>query len=78
MEIPRRIWTVSYTHLDVYKRQLFVELARAYNLAGQYEQALDVLHGHTLVPCEGGEHAVADQYMFAQHEMCIRDSPIRC
>ena len=53
--------------MEMSRDDLFVELARAYNLAGQYEQALDVLHGHTFVPCEGGEHAVADQYMFAQH-----------
>ncbi len=42
-----------------------IELARAYNQKGAYESALKVLSGHTFVPCEGGEHAVAEQYMLA-------------
>ena len=29
------------------------------------EEALKVLLSHAFVPCEGGEHAIADQYMFA-------------
>ena len=44
-----------------------IELARVYNLNEQYDQALEVLSRHVFVPCEGGEHAVADQYMFAHH-----------
>ena len=46
---------------------LCVELARALNLAGKYDEALDLLQTHVFVPCEGGEHAVAEQYMFARH-----------
>lgn len=45
---------------------LTLELARAKNQAGDYQGALKVLLGHTFVPCEGGEHAVATQYMFAK------------
>lgn len=44
-----------------------IELARAYNCGGEYEKALDLLASHTFVPCEGGEHAVAEQYMFAHY-----------
>lgn len=44
---------------------LLTELAKAYNQALQPEKALAVLMGHPFVPCEGGEHAVADQYLFA-------------
>ena len=44
-----------------------IELARAYNQSGEYEKALLVLKSHTFVPCEGGEHTVAEQYMFAYH-----------
>lgn len=29
------------------------------------EQAIKTLMSHSFVPCEGGEHAIADQYMFA-------------
>ena len=44
---------------------LLTELAKGYNQALQPEKALAVLMGHPFVPCEGGEHAVADQYLFA-------------
>ena len=46
-----------------------LELARAYNQAGQYENALTLMLSHEFVPYEGGEHAVAEQYMFALHQM---------
>ena len=46
---------------------IFIELARAYNQAGEYDRALGLMLDHAFVPCEGGEHAVAEQYMFALH-----------
>ena len=44
---------------------IYIELAKAYNLQGEYDKAIALLSGHAFVPCEGGEHAVADQYMWA-------------
>ena len=44
---------------------ILVELAKAYNQSFQPDEALKVLMSHDFVPCEGGEHAIADQYMFA-------------
>lgn len=44
---------------------ILTELAKAYNQAGKPDDALAVLMGHDFVPCEGGEHAIADQYIFA-------------
>lgn len=44
-----------------------LELARAYNQNGSFDEAVKLLDSHTFVPCEGGEHAVAEQYMFAYH-----------
>ncbi len=41
------------------------ELAKAYNQNFEPEKAIEVLMGHNYVPCEGGEHAIADQYLFA-------------
>lgn len=41
------------------------ELAKAYNQAQSPEKALRTLLDHCFVPCEGGEHAIADQYLFA-------------
>lgn len=42
-----------------------IELAKAYNQNMQPEKAIEILSNHNFVPCEGGEHAVADQYIFA-------------
>ena len=42
-----------------------VELAKAYNQSGLYDQAIETLMSHRFVPCEGGEHSIADQYIFA-------------
>lgn len=44
---------------------VLTELAKAYNQALRPEMAIDTLMSHEFVPCEGGEHAIADQYMFA-------------
>lgn len=44
---------------------ILTELAKAYNQMDEPDQALEVLASHEFVPCEGGEHAIADQYMFA-------------
>lgn len=41
--------------------------AQALNQAGKPEQALSLMQKHQFIPCEGGEHAVADQYMFANY-----------
>ncbi|MBE6589792.1 MAG: DUF5107 domain-containing protein [Ruminococcaceae bacterium] len=42
-----------------------VELSKAYNQAGLPEKAIETLMSHSFVPCEGGEHSIADQYLFA-------------
>ena len=44
---------------------VLTELAKAYNQAFMPDKAINVLMSHDFVPCEGGEHAIADQYMFA-------------
>jgi tetratricopeptide (TPR) repeat protein len=48
---------------------IVLERARALNQMTRPEQALALLAGHTFVPCEGGEHAVAEQFMFAHHQL---------
>lgn len=47
--------------------ELVVELARAYNHAGKPDMALDALLARNFVACEGGEHYIADEYMFAHY-----------
>lgn len=49
--------------------ELYIELAKAYNQAMQPEKALELLSGHVFVACEGGEHAIADQYMYAHFQI---------
>ncbi len=51
------------------REDIAIELCRALNMAGEYEQALDVLTKKQFTPCEGGEHAVTEQYMFAHHAL---------
>jgi len=48
---------------------ILTELAKAYNQADMPVKALDVLLNHDFVPCEGGEHAIADQYIFANFNL---------
>ncbi|HBP39190.1 MAG TPA: hypothetical protein DD640_10735, partial [Clostridiales bacterium] len=47
--------------------EIVLEWTQALNQAGRYEEALNLLASHRFVPCEGGEHAVAEQYLFARH-----------
>jgi len=49
----------------LHRDDLLTELAKAYNQALLPDKALHTLMSHDFVPCEGGEHAIADQYMFA-------------
>ena len=49
----------------VTRDDILTELAKAYNQCDMPDAAIDVLMSHDFVPCEGGEHAIADQYMFA-------------
>lgn len=51
----------------IYRDDIVVELARAYNHLGQPEKALKALHDRAFVACEGGEHYIADQYMYAHY-----------
>ena len=46
-----------------------IELCRAYNRMGAWEKALSLLEKTDFTPCEGGEHAVAEQYMFAHYAL---------
>ena len=47
------------------REDVLVELAKAYNQNGEYDLAINSLLSHNFIPCEGGEHAIADQYMYA-------------
>lgn len=47
--------------------EIIVELARAYNHLNKPDEALNALLGRNFVACEGGEHYIADQYMYAYY-----------
>lgn len=51
---------------------LFVELAKSYNQNEEHERAIEVLLDRKFVSCEGGEHAIADQYIFAHLSLGIK------
>ncbi len=51
---------------------IVIEYVRALNACGLYEKAREVLLSKQFTPCEGGEHAVALQYMAATHGMAKR------
>lgn len=53
------------TKHTVTRDDVLTELAKAYNQCFMPDKALKTLLSHNFVPCEGGEHAIADQYMFA-------------
>ena len=56
----------EYLEKSGYDRDdLTVELARAYNRAGKPEKAIETLLSRQFVACEGGEHYIADEYMYA-------------
>ena len=51
------------------REDIVIELCRAYNRMGEWNKALELLNRTNFTPCEGGEHAVAEQYMFAHHAL---------
>ena len=59
------------------REDLILETCMALNLAGRYADAYAELEKHDFVPCEGGEHAVAEQYIHACMgqglEKCLED-----
>ncbi|MBC2602670.1 DUF5107 domain-containing protein [Puniceicoccus vermicola] len=60
------------SHVDPTKTirdDLILEWARAHNQAVDPQGALALLNVYNFVPCEGGEHAVVEQYMFSHHMM---------
>lgn len=51
------------------REDVTITLCHALNLAGSHEQVLEIMRNKRFTPCEGGEHAVAEQYMFAHHAL---------
>lgn len=47
--------------------EIYVELARAYNHLVKPDKAIETLLARKFVACEGGEHYIADQYMYAYY-----------
>ena len=73
-------WEKRIAFLEPYctpegREDLLIEYVRALNQGGRYEQAIEALLSRPFTPCEGGEHAVAEQYMLARHALgrqCLR------
>lgn len=68
---PAKKIELILTH-TVTRDDVLTELAKAYNQNMQPEKALEVLLNHEFVPCEGGEHAIADQFITAHLILGLR------
>ncbi|MGI5899696.1 MAG: DUF5107 domain-containing protein [Christensenellales bacterium] len=60
----------QYIQAQIGRRQarddIALELVKAHNASGDYETALTTLLAHRFIPAEGGEFAIASQYMFSK------------
>ena len=65
-EAPEKIAAFILSR-DFNRDDIIVELARSYNHMNEEEKALEVLLGRKFVACEGGEHYIADEYMYAHY-----------
>ena len=65
LSVPAKEKIEFLTSHNITRDDCFTELAKAYNQNLQPEKAIETLMSHSFVPCEGGEHAIADQYLFA-------------
>ncbi len=62
------IWE-SAGHAVSERDDLFLQGVHAANQAREWRRALEMLDSHTFIPCEGGEHAVAEEYLFANYAL---------
>lgn len=63
---PKERLSFLNSHKSIISRDdIMLEWARAYNMNGQEDKAIELLKNRNFVPAEGGEHAVAEQYMMA-------------
>ena len=67
--LPAREKLELFSRYPITRDDCYTELAKAYNQAGEAELAVKTLLSREFVPCEGGEHAIADQYLFAHLQM---------
>ena len=51
------------------REDVIIELCRAYNRMGAWEKTVALMDKTDFTPCEGGEHAISEQYMFAHHAL---------
>lgn len=58
------IWN-SAGKLAARRDDLFLQGVHAANQASEWRCALTLLKDHEFIPCEGGEHAVSEEYLFA-------------
>ncbi len=61
---------ISFLELNGYDRDDVILLyAKALSVNGEYEKSLKVLLERNFVACEGGEHAIVEQYMYALYNI---------
>ena len=55
--------------LVIRRDDLYLELIRAYNQKGDCKKSIELFDAHTFTPCEGGEHTIIEQYLFAHYKL---------
>lgn len=65
VDASERISFLNSHRSTITRDDIMLEWARAYNMAGLEDMAIELLTSRNFVPSEGGEHAVAEQYMTA-------------
>jgi len=65
----RAVFIGDQCNADSTRDDIVLEWARALNQMGSPDRALTLLGSHSFIPCEGGEHAVAEQFLFAHHRL---------
>jgi tetratricopeptide (TPR) repeat protein len=73
-DIRRRIEAFELMGQRTRKRDdLYLLGVHTYNQASQFQKALTLLDSHHFVPCEGGEHAIANEYLLANLALALEE-----
>ncbi|AEV29425.1 hypothetical protein SpiGrapes_1618 [Sphaerochaeta pleomorpha str. Grapes] len=63
----------SMGNLVTLRDDIYLQGIRAANQAKQWGEALELLKAHDFIPCEGGEHAIANEYLLANLGLGFED-----
>lgn len=80
VEAEERLKLLEASPEALKRDDIYTELVKVHNQLGQETKALRLLAGHVFVPCEGGEHNIVEQYIYANYALgrkALRRNQIR-